>query len=130
MLAGLDRPLPQSAAPLDREARSSAPALATPRPREEDRPDRLVRLPTVERVSRSNLRSDRLCKKRRGLLACVWPGRPCQFERRSTCRREVGRRPRIELEPTDHPLAVEQRNGITWERVQQIAGLVLHGTGC
>lgn len=41
--------------------------------------------------------------------------------------REVGRRPRIELEPTDHPLAVEQRQGITWERVQEIAELVLHG---
>lgn len=40
--------------------------------------------------------------------------------------REVGRRPYIELEPTDHPLAVEQRNGITWDRVQQIAELVLH----
>lgn len=35
--------------------------------------------------------------------------------------REVGRRPLIELEPTDHPLAVEQRTGISWERVQEIA---------
>jgi hypothetical protein len=41
--------------------------------------------------------------------------------------REVGRRPYVELEPTDHPLAVEQRSGITWERVQEIAELVLHG---
>ena len=41
--------------------------------------------------------------------------------------REVGRRPRIELEPTDHPLAVEQQQGISWERVQEIAELVLHG---
>jgi hypothetical protein len=40
--------------------------------------------------------------------------------------REVGRRPFIELEPTDHPLAVEQREGITQERVQEIAELVLH----
>ncbi len=40
--------------------------------------------------------------------------------------REVGRRPFIELEPTDHPLAVEQRTGITWERVQEIAELALH----
>lgn len=38
----------------------------------------------------------------------------------------VGTRPHIVLEPTDHPLAVEQRTGITVERVQQIAGLVLH----
>lgn len=30
-------------------------------------------------------------------------------------------RPRIVLEPTDYPLALEQRNGITLERVRQIA---------
>ncbi|MFC4116803.1 DUF2199 domain-containing protein [Nonomuraea zeae] len=41
--------------------------------------------------------------------------------------RAVGRRPLIELEPTDHPLAVEQRNGITLARVQQIAETLLHG---
>jgi hypothetical protein len=29
----------------------------------------------------------------------------------------AGRKPLIELEPADHPLAVEQRNGITWQRV-------------
>jgi len=29
-------------------------------------------------------------------------------------------RPRIVLEPTEHPLAVEQREGITLERVKQI----------
>jgi hypothetical protein len=42
--------------------------------------------------------------------------------------RPVGERPYVELEPTDHPLAVEQRTGITWERVQQIAEVILHGT--
>jgi hypothetical protein len=41
--------------------------------------------------------------------------------------RPVGQRPWIELEPTDHPLAVEQRQGITLARVQEIAELVLHG---
>jgi hypothetical protein len=41
--------------------------------------------------------------------------------------REVGRRPRIELEPTDHPLAIEQRHGITMDRIQEIAELVRHG---
>ena len=41
--------------------------------------------------------------------------------------REVGRQPRVELEPTDHPLAVEQRQGITLARVQEIAELVVHG---
>ena len=35
--------------------------------------------------------------------------------------RADGIRPYIELEPTDHPLAVEFREGITMERVQEIA---------
>ena len=39
----------------------------------------------------------------------------------------TGMRPLIELEPTEHPLAVEQRTGITVERVRQIAELVEHG---
>ena len=38
----------------------------------------------------------------------------------------IGFRPLIELEPTDHPLAVEQRNGITKVRVLQIAEDLLH----
>ncbi|MGW7535495.1 DUF2199 domain-containing protein [Amycolatopsis sp. NPDC054798] len=37
-----------------------------------------------------------------------------------------GIRPIVELEPTDHPLAVEQRTGIDWARVQEIAELLLH----
>lgn len=40
--------------------------------------------------------------------------------------REVGQRPFVELEPTQHPLAVEQRTGITRERVREIAEGVLH----
>jgi len=40
--------------------------------------------------------------------------------------RPVGERPLIELEPTDHPLAVEQRRGITADRVRQIAETVMH----
>lgn len=40
--------------------------------------------------------------------------------------RPVGERPAVELEPTAHPLAVEQRNGITRARVQQIAETLLH----
>lgn len=40
--------------------------------------------------------------------------------------RTIGQRPFIELEPTDHPLAVEQRTGITQERVREIAETVLH----
>ncbi|MER5727311.1 DUF2199 domain-containing protein [Streptomyces sp. NPDC002138] len=40
--------------------------------------------------------------------------------------RPVGHRPAIRLEPTDHPLAVEQRTGITRDRVREIAMAVLH----
>jgi hypothetical protein len=35
-------------------------------------------------------------------------------------------RPYVELELTDHPLAIEQRTGISIERVQEIAECVLH----
>ncbi len=38
----------------------------------------------------------------------------------------VDKRPLITVEPTDHPLAVEQRIGITVSRVQEIAEYVLH----
>jgi len=40
--------------------------------------------------------------------------------------REVGLRSLIELEPTDHPLAVEQRKGITMSRVREIAEKIHH----
>ena len=42
--------------------------------------------------------------------------------------RPVGERPFIEVEPTSHPLAVEQRTGISMARVQELAGLALHGS--
>ena len=40
--------------------------------------------------------------------------------------REPGLRPWIELEPTDHPLAVDQREGMTWERACEIDQWVRH----
>ena len=40
--------------------------------------------------------------------------------------REPGVRPFIELEPTDHPLAVEQKMGIDMRRVREIAESNLH----
>ncbi len=40
--------------------------------------------------------------------------------------RPVGERPLIELEPTEHPLAIEQREGITLRRVIEIAERLLH----
>lgn len=36
----------------------------------------------------------------------------------------VGERPNFELEPTNHPLAIEQRNGITMARVHEINRLM------
>jgi hypothetical protein len=40
--------------------------------------------------------------------------------------RPVGQRPTVELAPSEHPLAVEQRKGITMRRVEEIASAVLH----
>ena len=40
--------------------------------------------------------------------------------------RNDGVRPSIELEPTDHPLAVEQREGISVERVAEVYSAYMH----
>ncbi|PFH11524.1 hypothetical protein BCF11_3975 [Collimonas sp. PA-H2] len=40
--------------------------------------------------------------------------------------RDDGIRPYIELEPTEHPLAVEQRDGISVERVAELYSLMMH----
>jgi hypothetical protein len=42
--------------------------------------------------------------------------------------RPVGERPFVELEPTSHPLAVEQREGISPAKVQRIAERLIHET--
>lgn len=39
---------------------------------------------------------------------------------------EIGVRPLVEVEPTGHPLAVEQREGITVARVQEFAEIAFH----
>ena len=63
-----------------------------------------------------------------GWLSTALPGYPSTLNLKTNVHtRQVGRRPRVELEPTDHPLAVEQRQGITLSRVQEIAEIVLHG---
>lgn len=63
-----------------------------------------------------------------GWLSTALPGYPDTINLKTHVHtREVGRRPRVELKPTDHPLAVEQRTGITLARVREIAELVLHG---
>jgi hypothetical protein len=41
--------------------------------------------------------------------------------------RDDGMRPYIELEPTEHPLALEQRCGITAERLAEICSRLEHG---
>ncbi len=41
--------------------------------------------------------------------------------------RDDGIRPYIELEKTDHPLALEQAEGISMERVQEIVHEIEHG---
>lgn len=40
--------------------------------------------------------------------------------------RDDGIRPCIEVEPTGHPLAVEQRNGISVDRVAEIYSMMVH----
>ncbi|MXN80136.1 DUF2199 domain-containing protein [Burkholderia sp. 4701] len=40
--------------------------------------------------------------------------------------RDDGIHPYVSLEPTDHPLALEQRNGISAKRVAQIYREVMH----
>jgi hypothetical protein len=41
--------------------------------------------------------------------------------------REVGYVPLVTVESTEHPLAIEQHNGITRARVEEIAHALLHG---
>ncbi|MGL4463237.1 MAG: DUF2199 domain-containing protein [Planctomycetia bacterium] len=63
-----------------------------------------------------------------GWVSTTVPGYPATLNLKSMVHtREVGRRPWVELEPTDHPLAVEQRQGITLARIQEIAERLLHG---
>ena len=60
-------------------------------------------------------------------LANNLPGYPSTLSLRAnliTC--PIGVRPQIKLEPTDHPLASEQRDGISPQRVKEIAELMHH----
>jgi len=43
--------------------------------------------------------------------------------------RQVGVKPFIELEPTDHPLSLEQKSGITLARVRELAEILMHPGG-
>lgn len=62
-----------------------------------------------------------------GWLCNSLPGYPETLNLKTNLHtRAVGIRPFIELEPTDHPLAVEQRDGITLARVVEIAETAMH----
>jgi hypothetical protein len=70
---------------------------------------------------------ERLLEPTGGYLSTTLPGYPDTLNLMSRVHtRPLGLRPYIELEPTDHPLSIEQRTGITWDRVEEIASLVLH----
>ncbi|GAB4394873.1 MAG: DUF2199 domain-containing protein [Kiloniellaceae bacterium] len=43
--------------------------------------------------------------------------------------RDDGLRPYIEIEPSDHPLSVEQRTGISIERLSEIYSIMMHDHG-
>lgn len=61
-----------------------------------------------------------------GWLSNVIPGYPKTLNLKTHVHVRADIRAAIELEPTDHPLAVEQRNGITMARVEQIIASVMH----
>lgn len=42
------------------------------------------------------------------------------------CLQADNQRPLLELEPTDHPLAVDQRSGLSWAQAVEIAEQLLH----
>ncbi len=62
-----------------------------------------------------------------GWLSSEVPGYPSTRNLKTlvhTC--PLGERPEVELEPTDHPLAREQREGVSLARVQEMIEAALH----
>ncbi|WP_144499584.1 DUF2199 domain-containing protein [Bacillus sp. FDAARGOS_235] len=60
-----------------------------------------------------------------GWLSTSIPGYPDTLNLKTNIHiREIGVRPVIELEPTNHPLAREQREGISMERIKEIHSLM------
>lgn len=58
-----------------------------------------------------------------GWLSVSVPGYPDTLNLKTLVHlRDNGMRPYVELEPTDHPLAVEQREGVDRERIEALAG--------
>lgn len=65
-----------------------------------------------------------------GWLCSALPGYPDTQELKTMVRlRPWPTRPFVELEPTSHPLAVEQREGITVARARELAEQVMHSRG-
>jgi len=63
-----------------------------------------------------------------GWLCTKIPGyQDTAFLKTMVHQRAVGLRPLVQLEPTDHPLAVDQRNGIEENRLRDIVTGILHG---
>jgi hypothetical protein len=64
-----------------------------------------------------------------GWLNTRLPGYPDTFNLKVNVHvRPVGEQPFVEVEHTGHPIAVEQREGIPWHRVQERVEQLLHGT--
>ena len=62
-----------------------------------------------------------------GWLSSEVPGYPSTRNLKTHVHtRPLGERPTIELEPTDHPLALEQRTGISLARVREMVETALH----
>lgn len=62
-----------------------------------------------------------------GWLCTNVPGYPeTAFLKTMVHQREVGLRPLVQLEPTDHPLAIDQREGIEESRLKEIVIRLLH----
>jgi hypothetical protein len=62
-----------------------------------------------------------------GWLSSEIPGYPSTVKLKTHVHtRPLGERPTIELEPTDHPLAVEQRDGISFDRAHALAEIAPH----
>jgi hypothetical protein len=65
-----------------------------------------------------------------GWLCTKIPGYPdTVFLKTMVHQRDMGVRPLVELEPTDHPLAIDQRDGIDEERLKKMVVELLHQGG-
>ena len=62
-----------------------------------------------------------------GWLCTALPGYPSTLNMKTMVHlRDDGIRPYIELEPSDHPLAREQHDGISWDRLQEVIHMLVH----